>query len=264
MMSLLHSWSIPPNNTSSHILPLTLIQLNQCPAASDWRIMAATHGRKPTTDDSIFEPHILRGNLSDQVQNFSDWASARKFRILDTVKHDHREIKSFYELIVKSTDPAEQTKYQNQFTWELARHTVGEELVVYPAFEKYLEDGKELARRDRVEHQNVVKEQLKIFQDMKSTDPNFIPTLESLWSDLQEHIHHEEEDDIQRLDDALSQEESVGLSQALNRTKIFAPSHAHPMAPSAPPFETAAGLLTAPLDHLADLFRKWPSSTKRT
>ncbi|KAF7182772.1 hypothetical protein CNMCM7691_002433 [Aspergillus felis] len=221
--------------------------------------MAATHGRKSTVDSNVSEPHVLRGNISHQVQAFTDWSQARRFRILDTIKHDHSEIKSFYELIVSSTDPEEQTKYQNQFTWELARHTVGEELVVYPALEKYLDDGKELTRKDRAEHQTV-KEKLKTFQDMKSTDPRFIPTLQSLWDDLQEHIRHEETEDIRWLEDALSEQESLGLSQSLNRTKLFVPSHAHPTAPSSPPFETAVGLLTAPLDRLSDLFRKWPAT----
>lgn len=87
----------------------------------------------------------------------------------------------------------------------------------------------------------------------------FRPTLESLMADLKEHMISEETEDIPRLDDALSEEESVGLSQSLNRTKMFVPSRSHPSAPSTPPFDTAVGLLTAPLDRVADVFRKWPS-----
>ena len=41
---------------------------------------------------------------------------------------------------------------------------------------------------------------------------------------------------------------------------MFVPSRSHPSAPSKPPFETAVGLLTAPIDHLADLFRSWPDT----
>ncbi|KAF7117197.1 hypothetical protein CNMCM5793_005917 [Aspergillus hiratsukae] len=213
--------------------------------------MASTQGRS--------EPHVLRGNISHQVQAFTDWSQARRFRILDTIKHDHSEIKAFYELIVASSNPDEQTRFRNQFVWELARHAVSEELVVYPAMEKYLDDGKELARRDREEHQTV-KEKLHTIQDMKPSDPNFMPTLQSLWADLESHMAHEESEDLLWLEDALSEQESLGLSQSLERTKLFVPSHAHPKAPSAPPFETAVGLLTAPLDRLEDLFRKWPAT----
>ncbi|GAI34674.1 unnamed protein product, partial [marine sediment metagenome] len=34
-------------------------------------------------------------------------------------------------------------------------------------------------------------------------------------------------------------------------------TRAHPELPD-PPYETVAGLITAPLDHLLDLFRRWP------
>ena len=76
-------------------------------------------------------------------------------RIIDTIKQDHRELETYYNHITKSSDKDDQTRYQNQFTWELARHSIGEELVVYPAFEKYLCNGIALADKDRQEHQSV-------------------------------------------------------------------------------------------------------------
>jgi hypothetical protein len=33
------------------------------------------------------------------------------------------------------------------FTWELARHSIGEELVLYPLFEKTLSDGVQMANK---------------------------------------------------------------------------------------------------------------------
>lgn len=76
-------------------------------------------------------------------------------RLIDTIKQGHRELESYYDRITKSQDKDEQTRYQNQFTWELARHSIGEELVVYPAFERLLADGKSMADKDRREHQTV-------------------------------------------------------------------------------------------------------------
>lgn len=76
-------------------------------------------------------------------------------RISDTIKQDHRELESYYKVITSSKDADEQTRYQNLFTWELARHSVGEELLIYPAMEKYCRDGQEMAERDRREHQTV-------------------------------------------------------------------------------------------------------------
>ena len=45
-------------------------------------------------------------------------------------------------------------RWAPQLRWEIARHAVGEEIVVYPLMEKHLgERGKQLADHDREEHQ---------------------------------------------------------------------------------------------------------------
>lgn len=50
----------------------------------------------------------------------------------------------------------EQTRWANEFRWELARHSAGEELLVYPKFEKNLGvDGKRMAEEDRAQHLEV-------------------------------------------------------------------------------------------------------------
>lgn len=76
--------------------------------------------------------------------------------ISDAIKRDHSEIEEYYNNIINASDDDSKTRWQNQFVWELARHSIGEELVVYPAMEKHLgAKGKELAERDRAEHQVV-------------------------------------------------------------------------------------------------------------
>jgi hypothetical protein len=76
--------------------------------------------------------------------------------IIDAIKEDHRELEQYYNNIINAKDNDEATRWQNQFTWELARHSIGEELVVYPAFAKVLgELGQQMADKDRAEHQTV-------------------------------------------------------------------------------------------------------------
>lgn len=106
-----------------------------------------------------------------------------------------------------------------------------------------------------------VKEKLKKFQNMSPTDPDFITTIKSLMATLSQHIKEEESNDLPKLDNVLSKSDSEALSKTFGKTKAFVPSHAHPSAPDKPPFETAIGLLTAPIDHVADLFRKFPDHT---
>ncbi|KJZ79515.1 hypothetical protein HIM_00984 [Hirsutella minnesotensis 3608] len=174
---------------------------------------------------------------------------------------DHHELERYYnEVINNPNNHDHQTRYGNQFVWELARHSVGEELIVYPAMEKYLgARGKEMAERDRKEHHKI-KELLKVFQGMKSTDPDYLPKLKELWAPLAEHIQEEEERDLPALEAALQavKGESESMAKTFGRVKMFIPTRSHPSAGEHPPFETVMGLLTAPIDHIADLFRKFP------
>jgi hemerythrin superfamily protein len=57
-------------------------------------------------------------------------------RVSDLIKHDHDELRTYKDNILKATTDDEKVRWQNQFTWELARHSIAEELVVYPAMEK--------------------------------------------------------------------------------------------------------------------------------
>lgn len=80
--------------------------------------------------------------------------------ITDAIKRDHRDLESLYNNIMCSnptSDPDTAARWQNQFVWTLARHSIAEELVVYPAFEKHIPSGagKAMADKDRGGHQNV-------------------------------------------------------------------------------------------------------------
>lgn len=101
---------------------------------------------------------------------------------------------------------------------------------------------------------------MKKFQNLKCTDADFHPTLDALYKDLQKHIKDEEAHDLPMLEKAFGTNHDVTTSMAksFERTKMFTPTRSHPSAPDKPPFETVVGLLSAPIDKLGDLFRKFP------
>ena len=76
-------------------------------------------------------------------------------RVSELIKNDHRELEDAYNRILSAKTNDDKERWQNQFTWELARHSIGEELVVYPQMEKVLNNGKTMADHDRHEHQIV-------------------------------------------------------------------------------------------------------------
>jgi hypothetical protein len=88
--------------------------------------------------------------------------------------------------------------------------------------------------------------------------PEFKPTLQELWDNLDQHIKEEETDDLVALEKVLPDADSVDMAKSFDRTKMFLPTRSHPSAPDRPPFETVMGLLTTPIDKVMDAFRKFP------
>ncbi|KAK4167723.1 hypothetical protein QBC43DRAFT_311333 [Cladorrhinum sp. PSN259] len=192
------------------------------------------------------------------IQTQNSFGVASMATITQAITEDHRELHKCYNEVINSTDPDHMQRWGNQFTWELARHSVGEELIVYPAFEKHMGSlGTQMAEKDRKEHHQV-KELLKEFQGMKAEDSNYIPKLKELWAELEPHIKEEEGHDLPALEDKLSPDSSETMANSFRLTKNFVPSRSHPSAGENPPFESVMGLLTAPVDKLADMFRKFP------
>ncbi|KAJ9605074.1 hypothetical protein H2200_010464 [Cladophialophora chaetospira] len=185
-------------------------------------------------------------------------SSANADTVSAVIKHDHAELKEFYDNIVSAKDEESKIRWQNQFTWELARHAVGEEIVVYPAMEEHMgEEGKKLTQGDRESHDNI-KKHLHKFQGLSPSSKDFQPTIQSLWDALAKHIEGEESDDLPALEKALPSGKSSELAKSFERTKMFVPTRSHPSAPNKPPFETVVGLMAAPLDKLGDAFRRFP------
>ncbi|KAJ2998053.1 hypothetical protein NUW58_g441 [Xylaria curta] len=164
------------------------------------------------------------------------------WKVSEAIREDHKQLKDYYNHVVNSKDLDEQERYGNAFVWELARHSIAEEIVVYPAFERDIQDGRSIADQDRAQHQNIsiqtdIKEQLYRFQKLKPKDEAYLPVLKELFGDLEQHIKKEEQHDLVELEKRLSLTESKELT----------------------PFETVAGLMAAPIDKLRDLlFTKFP------
>ncbi|KAI0537586.1 hypothetical protein GGR58DRAFT_513678 [Xylaria digitata] len=185
-------------------------------------------------------------------------------KVDEAIKEDHRQLKDYYNRVINSKDLDEQERYGNAFIWELARHSIAEEIVVYPAFERDIQGGQGIADNDLAQHQNI-KEQLYEFQKLKPRDHAYLSTLKRLFEDLQTHIKEEEENHLVKLEKKLSLSESKELSHSFERTKMLTPTRSHPSTPNKPPFETVVGLMTAPVDKLRDLlFTKFPEKKMPT
>lgn len=118
-----------------------------------FRIRSAQSTITKQAINSLAKPYLPRPFIAVPARLQS---TATLPKISDRIKHDHDELEQYYNQIITSNDYDTKVRYQNQFIWELARHSIAEEIIVYPAFEKYIPDGKLMADRDRAEHLEVI------------------------------------------------------------------------------------------------------------
>ena len=79
-----------------------------------------------------------------------------------------------------------------------------------------------------------MKELLYKFQGLAPSDAEFEPTLNTMMKHLSEHIKEEEEEDLPKLEKALSDDESEDLARSFDNTKNFVPTRSHPSTPTKP------------------------------
>jgi len=186
--------------------------------------------------------------------------STHQKTLTGAIKEDHQEMYEYHANYLKAKgDSDAQARWARQLTWEIARHAVAEEIVVYPLMEKHLgPQGLKLADRDRAEHQ-FVKEQLYNLEQLSAGTSEYDRTITKVMEHLRPHNDSEEREDLQLLEPLLGMDGSKEAAASFKRTKQFAPTRAHPSAPNQPPGETLVGFLAMPLDKLKDLFAKFPT-----
>ncbi|EKM53317.1 uncharacterized protein PHACADRAFT_99430 [Phanerochaete carnosa HHB-10118-sp] len=181
--------------------------------------------------------------------------------LFQAVKEDHEEMYEYhdqYQRAFAKGDVEACARWAHQLRWEIARHAVGEEIVVYPLMEKHLGDkGKELADHDRSEHSQVKQELYKL-EGMQPGTEEYTSLLNRMMTSLHHHNDDEEIDDLPLLEPAIGEAASMEAAQDFKRTKKFVPTRAHPAAPNQPPMETLVGFLAAPVDKLLDVFKSFP------
>ncbi|KAJ7677656.1 hypothetical protein B0H17DRAFT_944733 [Mycena rosella] len=185
---------------------------------------------------------------------------ATQQRLSDAIKEDHQEMYEYHDYYKKSAgDLDAQARWARQLTWEIARHAVGEEIIVYPLMEKHLgAEGLKLTTHDREEHQHV-KEMLSNLESLTPGTNEYDKIIDRMMASLHHHNDDEEVKDLPLLEPHLGEDGSKHAASQFSLTKKFVPTRAHPDAPNRPPFETLAGFLIAPIDKLQDAFAKFPT-----
>jgi hemerythrin-like domain-containing protein len=165
---------------------------------------------------------------------------------------DHNEMKDYFRELEAATDAKARREAADKLTAEVARHSVAEEMYLYPAARKILPNGDELIDEEIQEHAEV-EELLKQWEGMDGDDPQFMSVYEQIRDGLLHHIDEEEEPKLfPEMQAALSQEEQEDLGAKITKAKKLAPTRPHPSAPDSPPGDIVLGVPTGIMDRIRD------------
>lgn len=192
-----------------------------------------------------------------------------------------------------------QTRWARQLTWEIARHAVGEEIVVYPLMEKHLgQHGLDLANQDRKEHLVRIQIRTHLFSNYSHAiicnRPSRLCSPSSSHTSLGRHLTIRlflklcstcmSTTTARKLTTFLSlkpRSAQKGAKLLLLRSRVLRnlprrgkplgifpepcsntrnlSFSAHPGAPDRPPYETLSAFIATPIDKLKDMFAKFPT-----
>jgi hemerythrin-like domain-containing protein len=176
--------------------------------------------------------------------------------VIEVLEHDHREVEAMFaeleSLRGASTEEAKSRRkaVAEQVTIELVRHSVAEEVLVYPQVEK--EVSAEEAERARKEHAEA-EEILQRMEKLDADDPAFDDELATLMREIRQHIAEEEGEMFTHMRQVIGQDELRTLGARVEAFKKVAPTRPHPNVPNEALPRLAAGPAASLFDRMRDL-----------
>jgi hemerythrin superfamily protein len=176
--------------------------------------------------------------------------------VIEVLEHDHREVEQMFaeleSLRGASTEDAKSRRKDvaDQVTIELVRHSVAEEVLVYPEVDEKV--SAEQAERARKEHAEA-EETLHRLEKLDADDPAFDDELATLMREIREHIAEEEGEMFAHMREVIDADELRRLGARVEAFKKVAPTRPHPRVPNEPLPRLAAGPAASLFDRLRDL-----------
>jgi hemerythrin superfamily protein len=176
--------------------------------------------------------------------------------VIEILEHDHREVEQMFteleSLRGASTEEALKRRKDlaDQVTIELVRHSVAEEVIVYPKVEKQVsEEEAEHARKEHAE----AEETLHRLGKLDPGDPAFDDELSTLMREIRHHIEDEEGQMFAHMRQVISPDELRSLGARVEAFKKVAPTRPHPNVPNETLPRLAAGPMASLFDRMRDL-----------
>jgi hemerythrin superfamily protein len=176
--------------------------------------------------------------------------------VIEILTADHREVEAMFtelETLMQTrsdTDDELRKDLADQITIELVRHSVAEEVAVYPEVKrKVSEEEAERAKREHAEAEQTMKR----LESLDADDASFELEIRKLMSEIRQHVAEEEGEMFPRMREIMTQEELTELGKRVEAIKAMAPTRPHPSVPNDPGKRLAVGPVAGLFDRLRDL-----------
>jgi hemerythrin superfamily protein len=176
--------------------------------------------------------------------------------VIEILEHDHREVEEMFKELESlrgaTTDEAQSRRktLTEQVTIELVRHSVAEEVLVYPQVESKI--GPEEVEHARKEHKEA-EQTLQRLEKLDADDPAFDDELSELMEEIRHHIEDEEGQMFAQMRQAIDADDLRSLGARVETFKKVAPTRPHPNVPNDALSRTVAGPAASLLDRMRDL-----------
>jgi iron-sulfur cluster repair protein YtfE (RIC family) len=176
--------------------------------------------------------------------------------VIEVLEHDHREVEQMFaelQSLRGASSEAEKSRRKelaDQVTIELVRHSVAEEVLVYPQVEERV--SAEEADHARKEHAEA-EETLHRLEKLDADDPAFDRELATLIEEIRHHIADEEGQMFTHMRQVIDADELRKLGGRVEAFKKVAPTRPHPNVPNEPLPRMAAGPAASLFDRMRDL-----------
>jgi hemerythrin superfamily protein len=176
--------------------------------------------------------------------------------VIAILEHDHREVEEMFgQLESLRGDASEDARSRRkdlveQVTIELVRHSVAEEVIVYPRVAEKISE--EEAKHAREEHAEA-EETLARLEKLDPDDDGFDEELATLMREIRHHIEEEEGEMFAHMRETFSADELSTMGERVNAFKKVAPTRPHPSVPNEALPRILAGPVASLLDRMRDL-----------
>jgi hemerythrin superfamily protein len=173
--------------------------------------------------------------------------------VVALLMRQHGDIRNLFDEVERA-EGGERRDAFRRLVHLLAVHETAEEEVIHPSARRAFDGGEQVVE-DRLAEEKQAKEKLSRLDDMDTDDPQFMPMLLKLRTEVTEHARAEERYEFTQLRRRMSPERLAAMAKAVKAAEAMAPTRPHPGVETAVE-NVALGPMAAVMDRTRDAVRK--------